>query len=153
LLKSLGDLDGALAAYREGLGVQGNAAGLGEKIAAVLVMKSALAAHRTEQERDDPGGGAGAPHRDAAWNLARAGDLLATRGDPGNALALYREAIRQRRALATQHPDNPALLEDIAWRLGTLADVLAAQGDVDGALAAHREAADMRRALLARAPE
>jgi len=153
LLKSLGDLDGALAAYREGLSVQRDTPGLGEKIGALLVMKSALAGHRIEAEPGAPAAAAGAPRRDAAWNLARAGDLLATRGDPGNALALYREAILQRRARAAQHPENPALLEDVAWRLGTLGDVLAAQGDADGALDAHREAVEIRRALLARAPE
>ena len=38
LLKSVGDLDGALAAYREGLSVRRDAAALGEKIGAVLVM-------------------------------------------------------------------------------------------------------------------
>jgi tetratricopeptide (TPR) repeat protein len=151
LLKSRGDLDGALAAYREGLAVERGAAALADKIGAVLVMKSALAAHRTEAERQEaPDRGPDAPRRDAAWNLARAGDLLATRGDPASALALYREAIRQRRALAAHHPENPALLEDVAWRLGTLGDVLAAQGDDEGALAAQREAVEMRRALLAR---
>src|SRR6202011_3242760 len=119
-----------------------------EKIGAVLVMKSALVAHAGPERRD--AGAADVPRRDAAWNLARAGDVLAARGDPGNALALYREAIRQRRTLAAQNPDNPALLADVAWRLGTLGDVLAAPGDAEGALAAHREAVDVRRALLAR---
>jgi tetratricopeptide (TPR) repeat protein len=152
LLRSRGDLDGALAAYREGLSVNDSSAGLAEKIGAVLVMKSAFAAHRTEAERDDapPGGAAATPQRDAAWNLARAGDLLTTRGDPGNALALYREAIRQRRELAAQHPENAALLEDVAWRLGTLGDALASQGDSEGALVTLREAVEIRRALLAR---
>src|ERR1700756_4572501 len=86
ILKSLGDLDGALAAYREGLSVQRAAAALGEKIGGVRVMKSALATHRTEAEREASARGGGAPRHDAAWNLARAGDLLATRGDAGNAL-------------------------------------------------------------------
>ena len=149
LLKSRGDLDGALAAYREGLSVERDGALFAEKIGAVLVMKSALSAHAAGKAdaRDEP---PGAMQRDGAWNLARAADVLATRGDPASALALYREAIRQRRALAAQHPDNPALLEDVAWRLVTLGDTLATQGDVDGALAAHREAVDIRRGLVAR---
>src|ERR1700736_3820710 len=48
LSKSRGDLDGALASYREGLSVARDAAALAEKIGSVLVMKSALAAHGAE---------------------------------------------------------------------------------------------------------
>jgi tetratricopeptide (TPR) repeat protein len=155
LLKSRGDLDGALAAYREGLTLrrelaaaepgnaqrQREAARIAEKMAGVLVMKGALASH-----------GAGASERDASWSLGAAGDVLAARGDPANALAAWREGIRRRRARAAEQPDNPALLHDMAWRLGTVGDVLAAQGDSEGALAAYREAVELRRALAAGEP-
>src|ERR1700736_2150472 len=76
LLKSRGDLDGALAAYREGLSVDPGAAAIAEKIGAVLVMKSALVAH-AGPERRDAGAAADVSRRDAGWNLARAGDVLA----------------------------------------------------------------------------
>ena len=153
LLKSRGDLDGALQAYRDSLQAWRALAGAdpddaqwrreaaltAERIGAVLVMKSALAG-RSE----------GDGRHDASWSLGTAGDVLAARGDRASALALYREGIRRRRALAAQHPENLALLHDVAWRLGTVGDVLAAQGDLEEALAAHREALDLRRALAAR---
>jgi tetratricopeptide (TPR) repeat protein len=155
LLKSRGDLDGALAAYREGLTLrrelaaaepgnaqrQREAARIAEKIAGALIMKSALATH-----------GESGPERDGSFSLGAAGDVLAARGDPANALAAWREGIRRRRAHAAQNPDNPTLLHDMAWRLGTVGDVLAAQGDNEGALAAYREAVELRRALTAGEP-
>src|SRR5580704_16446130 len=103
ILKSQGDLDGALAAYHEGLAVrrdlcaaepadaqwQRDASLTAERIAGVLVMKSALARHGADVGRHDAP--AGAPQRDASWSLGTAGDVLAARGDPASALAVYRE--------------------------------------------------------------
>jgi tetratricopeptide (TPR) repeat protein len=151
-LAAQGDLDAALACYRENLHIRRKtgAGGPGpgaltivEKIGKALVLKSAMAAHLT---------GGDAARRDPGWSLASAGDALAARGDMANALALYREGLAQRRALLAAEPGNAGLARDVAWRLRTIGDALAAQGDHDGALTAHREALAIRRTLVAQEP-
>jgi len=144
-LVARGELDGALAAYRESLEIsrclrasQKEVSAVVAKMGDALVMKSAIAVY--------------VAGNDTAWSLGSAGDVFAVHGDRPTALALYRKALTELRAQAAREPDNAALQRDIAWRLRAVGDALAAQDEREGALAAHREALTIRRALAAREP-
>ena len=118
----LGDLAGALAAYRES-----------------LVLLRAL-------DAKEPGG----YRREMSVALNNIGDVLAEQGDRTGALAAYRQALGFSRARAAKEPDNPAPQRDVSVGLNKIGDMLAAQGDRDGALAAFREGLALRRQLAAR---
>ncbi len=118
-----GDLDGALAAYDEGLGIARD-----------------LAAR-------DPGNAGWA--RDVSVSLERVGDVRRAQGDLDGALATYDESLSIRRALAARDPGNAGWARDVVASLARMAQADPAQAVGYWAEAAERVADMAARGVLA----
>lgn len=174
-LEAQGNLDGALAAYRESLGIArtlaaGDPANAGwqrdvsaslNHVGYVLELRGdldgALAADREglditralSAEKPDNV----ERKRNVAVSLNRIGDVSKSRGDLASALAAFQEALDIVRTLSAADPGNTQWRRDMSVGLNKVGDVIVTRGDFAGALAAYREGLDVARALVARDPD
>ena len=79
--------------------------------------------------------------------LTLQGDIRQTRGNIGDALLAYHEALATRRRLVETDPSNTDWQADLSVSQGKLGDVLSKQGNLTGALAAYRESLAVIRRL------
>ena len=113
-LKYQGDVNGSLAAYRDGLNI-----------------RRALASQYPEKATQF--------RSELSLNLERIGQSFVLDGDFTGAVSAQREALDIRRDLSIQHPDNAQLRRAVSVSLNRFGDALALQGNVIAALDADRE--------------
>ncbi len=174
LLKSQGDLSGALKAYRESLVIaqhlaqsdptnaewQRNLSVSHNKVGDVLQAQGDLAgALKAYQEslviaqrlaQADPTNAVW--QRDLAVSHNRVGDILLAQGDLAGALKAYQESLVIAQRLTQSDPTNAGWQRDLAFSHGKIGDILRAQGDLAGALKAHQESLVIRQRLAQAAP-
>jgi tetratricopeptide (TPR) repeat protein len=119
----LGDLNGALTAYRAGMAIA-------ERLAA--------------SDRDNAGW-----QRDLSVSHERIGDVLQRQGDLNGALAAYRAGMTIAERLAASDRDNADWQRDLSVSHERIGDVLQRQGDLNGALTAYRAGMTIRERLAA----
>ena len=83
---------------------------------------------------------------------AMLGDVLATREEPAPALAAYRDAQHDVRALLESKPDDAGLLRDLSVTCDRIGDMHVDAGRLDEALASYRESLEIAEALTKRDP-
>ena len=110
---TLGDLEQALEAYRDGLAIS-------ERLAA---------ADRSNTEWQ----------RDVAVTYQKIADVLASRGELEEALKAYRDGLGIFERLAAADRSNTRLQRDLSISYEHIGDVLMAQGKLDEALALYRD--------------
>ena len=169
VLRAHGDLDGALAAYREARDITQRLAetdpsnavwqrdlslsqdNIGDVLRAHGDLAGALAAYREAQHitqrlaETDPSNAVW--QRDLSLSQDNIGDVLRAHGDLAGALAAYREAQHITQRLAKTDPSNAVWQRDLSVSHNKVGDVLRAQGDLDGALAAYGESLELRQRL------
>jgi tetratricopeptide (TPR) repeat protein len=116
-----GDLDGALARYKEGLEIR----------------RALMAEFGTPNCR-----------LNLSVSLEKVASIEQARGDLDGALARYEEGLEIRRALMAEL-GTPASRRNMSWSLSHVASNEQARGDLDGALARYKEGLEIRRALMA----
>jgi non-specific serine/threonine protein kinase/serine/threonine-protein kinase len=124
MLKSMGDLDGALAAYRE------------EEQLARSLAQADLRYRRT-----------------LALALQNVGGIISKVGDLDEALRIYRESLDLREALVHDQRNDTTARRDLSGGLMRVGEVLEAQGDVSGALDKYLEAIRHREWILQQEPK
>jgi tetratricopeptide (TPR) repeat protein len=122
-LRDLGDLAGAMTAYRESLDV------------------------RRRFAKSDPKW-----RRGLSVGLNRIGDVLIAQGDLYEASETYKESLEVIRRLAVSDPSDANLQRDLSVSQERMGESLRAQGDLAGALTVCREALEVRRRLVASEP-
>jgi tetratricopeptide (TPR) repeat protein len=158
---TLGDLDRALAAYRDALAIrerlvaadrsnterQRNLSVSYEKIGDVLVeqgkLEEALKAYRDALAISERLATADRSNtewqHDLSVSYAKVGDVLVAQGKLDEALAAYRDALAIRERLATADRSNTQWQRDLSISYGRISDVLVSQGKLDDALTAYRD--------------
>ncbi|MGV8838917.1 MAG: nSTAND1 domain-containing NTPase [Bauldia sp.] len=121
------DVDGALAAFEEGVAISRRLVGFDDANADY--------------------------HRSLALALNRAGDARFTAGAFAEALALFEEAVSVTRGLLTRDPENRTWREDLAASLDRSAGARGLAGDAPGAIAEFEEAYAIAAALAAEVPD
>lgn len=119
----------------------------------LLVTRGLEYLDRLARQGADPG-----LQRELGRGYLRLGDLqgrpnYANLGDTAGALASYRKALAQHRALAAADPNDPVNRHDLTVALNRMGTLLDAQGDLQGAVAAQREALALAEGLVAAAPD
>ncbi|MDQ3338363.1 MAG: protein kinase [Myxococcota bacterium] len=127
VVKSQGDLPGALAHYRAALAIR---ADLVARVPSDGEAKSKL-----------------------AWVQRAIGDVLRTQGDAAGALAEYRSAMAIGEQLVAQDPTNAFWQREVSTSHDKIGRVLLAQGDAPGSLAAHRRALQIRQDQATKSPD
>ena len=174
-LTALGDLPGALSAYRAGMAIAEDLAArdpeneerrrdltvwhnkVGDVLRAQGDLPGALSAYRAgmaiaeDLAARDPENAEW--RRDLSVSHERIGEVLAAQGDLPGALSAYRAGMAIRRDLAALDPANAGWRRDLSVSHNKVGDVLRAQGDLPGALSAYRAGMAIRRDLAALDPE
>jgi serine/threonine protein kinase len=125
VLQAQGNLDGALAAFRE-----------------ALAIREALA--RAPASWPD--------HADVAAARWKIGDVVFYRGDGKGALAEYRAGMPMAQAAVAAEPANPLFQHQLSVGHDDIGDVLIEQGDVAGAGAEFEASMAIRKKLVAAEP-
>jgi len=126
VLRSQGDLSGALTAYRESL---------------------ALSRRLAESDPSNAGW-----QRDLSVSQEKIGDVLRSQGDLSGALTAYRESLALRRRLAESDPSNAGWQRDLSWILTRLAEFHERQDDGAAALSLAQESLSIDERLSALDP-
>jgi tetratricopeptide (TPR) repeat protein len=170
-----GDLDGAVAAYKESLdisrelsskesenvefthGISVSLLLLGDVLAAKGDISSALLAYydglKVIRELSSKDRTNTAWQRQLSANLSGFGDALRAHGVLDRALVAYREGLDLIRVLAAKDVQNKVWQSELSMILSKVGDTLAAQHDLNGALVAHREGLDIIRGLASTAQD
>jgi tetratricopeptide (TPR) repeat protein len=173
-MRSLGDLAGALVAYKGGLEARRQLAKefplepplqrdvgvsylkVGDVLNAQGDLNGALAAYRdavsvlAELSANDPSNTDWL--RALSISQSKIGDALKVQGDQVSAILAYKEVLAVRRRLAESNPSNVTLKRDLAIGLTKLGDVLRILGDLSGAFVVYQESIEVRRELLVLEP-
>jgi tetratricopeptide (TPR) repeat protein len=121
-----GQLDAALAAYRDSFGLR---------------KRLALEDPRNNKWQ-----------RDLSVSDNKIGDVLVAKGQLDDALAAYEDGRTIREALALKHPSNTELKRDLSVSDNKIGQVLSKQGHLDDALTAYRDGLAIRKALALNDP-
>ena len=174
VLRTQGDLAGALDSYQESLAIRQRLAAV-EPNSALLQLDISVSQERIGSVLRDQGNLpcamdfyqkslAAAEHFMVAdsnnptrlTNISickdRIGDILRTQGDLAGALNSYRESLAIRQRLAAVKPSNALLQLGISVSRIKIGDVLYTQGDLDRALDLYRESLALRECLAAADP-
>jgi tetratricopeptide (TPR) repeat protein len=120
--QTLGDLEGALKAYREGLGI-----------------KERRAADRSNSEWQ----------RDLSVSYNKVGEVLVKQGKLEEGLKAYRDSLAIGERLAAADRSNTLWQNDLSLGYEKVGNVLAAQGKLEEALEAYRDSLAIRERLAA----
>jgi tetratricopeptide (TPR) repeat protein len=171
---TLGDLDQALKAYRDGLAIaerlaaadrsntrwQADLAISYERVGEVLVaqgkLDEALKAYRDGLAIRERLAAADRSNtlwqRDLSISYDRVGNVLVAQGKLDEALKAYRDGLAIRERLAAADRSNTLWQRDLAVSYGKIGDVMTREGQTGRALASYRKALEMMEPLAAADP-
>jgi tetratricopeptide (TPR) repeat protein len=124
--RTLGDLDQALAAYRDSL----------------TIAQRLIAGDRENREWQD----------DLSVSYEKIGDVLMVQGSLGEALKAFRDSLAVRERLTSTAPNNKASQLDLTISYEKIGNVLVEQGNLVEGLKVYRESLDIRDHLVADDP-
>ena len=174
VLKSQGDLPGALEHYRAALAIHADLAARqpangeakaelgrmqravgdvlrtqGDGEAALVEYRSSMAIGEELVKRDPANA---AWHRDLSTAHDKIGRVLLAQGDAPGALVAHRRALQIREGQAAQHPADIVMQRNLAVGHSNVGDVLFAQQDLGPALVEYRAALAIRDRILTKDP-
>ena len=123
---------------------------LGDSKAAETALRKAISV--LDRLLTDPSGDTRQWRHELAISEDRLGHLLFDRKDMEGAKRSFERALKLRRQLLRQEPDNARYLHRLSASLDTLGDMAAEKGDHAGAAQLYRESLDLMRQLTERDP-